>query len=205
MANFYFLNTGDTAFNNGANWSTTDNGAPVNAIPANADDTFFTINSGDCIVGSTTVISTITFIGYTKTFTINATFTITNLMQVTSGNVLWAGSQGWTTRNFVNLGTTGSTTTLIAGKTYIVKEKYIRTTEKGSAHGKVISSVPGTKAILTVAGNTNIGYIDFTDIDAHFGRPLYPFNGLVNNCDNIFPMTDIIYPANRTAASSIII
>lgn len=203
--NYYFLNTGNQNFSNGANWSDTDNGTPVNTIPTNADDVFFTINSSNCTVDITATVMNVTFTGYNKTMTLNAAFTVQNLLQVTSGDITWAGNFGFVTKDFISLGNTGGTTTLKAGLTYTIRERYIRTSERGILHGKVVSSVPGSKAILKVSGDINIGYVNFTDIDASQGRTLYPFNGVVTRCINIISMTDMIYPPNRTNAKSFII
>lgn len=266
MPNFYFLNTGNTDFNTGSNWSDTDNGISINAVPAAIDNVFFTANSGDCISPLVSVtIGTLTCTGYTKTLTlsdyfiVNGNIVLGSAMKIASA-VIWthqprlvmgvnasittngviipwfttgigivmtlldqlnavtlthpfgassavtyAGLFGWSVRELIIGNAGGNTITLQAGITYKVG-KYIHTAEKGSAHGKIISSdsFGHVKAILTVTGEINIGYVDFTDIDASGGRPLYPFNGLVNNCDNIFTMTDIIYPPNRTAAKSFV-
>lgn len=200
--NFYFLNTG-TDWNTASNWSLTDGGAPANAVPSILDNAIFTINSGACTISAAVSIANITFVGYiNKAFTTNAQFAVIDAMQISGGTVQWAGTVGWTVKNFLNLGNTGETTILIAGLTYLVKEKYIRTNEKSNAHGKVISSVAGTKAIFTVMGSINIGYVDFTDINASAGRTLYPFNGVISNCNNIISMTDKIEPVNKTVASS---
>lgn len=206
MANFYFLNTGNTDWNTGSNWSLTDGGVTANFVPSPLDNALFTVNSGACTISVSVTIANITFTGYvSKAFTVNAAFTVTDTMQTSGGTVQWAGTVGWIVKNLANLGNTGDTTILIAGLTYLVKERYTRTNEKNSAHGKVISSVAGTKAIFTVMGGINIGYVDFTDINASGGRTLYPFNGVVTNCNNIISMTDKIEPVNRTVASSSII
>src|SRR3982751_4693976 len=119
MADFYFLNTG-TNFHSGANWSFTDGGASANAVPAAADNIFFTLNSGSCVVGSGVTVTNATFTGFINAFILNASFNVTNTIQVNSGGINWTGSTfGFTTRNFINLSGTGATSTLIAGLTYL--------------------------------------------------------------------------------------
>jgi hypothetical protein len=192
MADYYFRNTGNNAWEVTTNWSASDGGPSIGAVPAVTDNVFFTANSGPCNVNSAIVIANITFSSSIFIFTIavsGGSLNVTDTMQISAGGVSFGGA-GWTTRNYINLSTTGNTTTLTAGYTYTVNGKYIRSSERGSAHGKVVSSIGGTKAILTVKGEINLGYVDFTDIDASAGRPLYTFNGVVTNCINISTMSD---------------
>jgi hypothetical protein len=131
---------------------------------------------------------------------------ISNVLNMTSSrDFVWAGNFGWNTKKLFITNAAGNTVTFKAGNTYIVNDTFTYTSEKGSAHGKVISSTPGTKAILTVTGDTNIGYVDFTDIDASGGRTLYPFNGVVTNCNNIIQLVDKSQFTDLTVESSSII
>jgi hypothetical protein len=201
MADYYFRNTGNGAWEVTTNWSASDGGPSINAVPLTGDNAFLTANSGFCIINSAITIANIIFSGYVFNFNINisgGSLNVTDTMHISAGGVSFTGT-GWTTRNYINLSTTGNTTVLTSGYTYTVNGKYVRSSERGSAHGKVVSSIGGTKAILTVKGEINLGYVDFTDIDASAGRPLYTFNGVVTNCINISTMSD--KPATTQASS----
>jgi hypothetical protein len=74
---------------------------------------------------------------------------------------------------------------------------------RGDIHGLIRSATAGVKVNLTVTGNCNIGYMDFTDINASGGRTLYSFNGVITSCINIVSMTDKIVSADNTVESSL--
>jgi len=74
-------------------------------------------------------------------------------------------------------------------------------TKSGTTHGSIKSATAGTKVQFNVTGQCNIGYMDFTDIDASGGRPIYTFNGVISNCVNIINMTDKVSQPNTTISS----
>ena len=92
MANRFFRNTGSTDWAVTTNWSLTDGGGSVGAVPTNADDVFFSNQSGNCVINSgAKVAKSIDFTagtGFTGTFTHNgATLGV-------SGNVTLSATQG---------------------------------------------------------------------------------------------------------------
>lgn len=81
MAVYYFRNTGDQNWGTASNWSLTDGGGATGAVPTAADDAKFTVNSGSCTLNaSARVCKSIDFTGYTQTFDMAQTLTV-------SGNV----------------------------------------------------------------------------------------------------------------------
>lgn len=72
MASRYFRNTGNVNWGTTTNWSATDGGASVGAIPVAADDVFFTALSGSCTVNSSTRdCHSVDCTGYTGTLTMS--------------------------------------------------------------------------------------------------------------------------------------
>jgi hypothetical protein len=80
MAFRYFLNTGNSDWQVGANWSATNGGATVNAIPTASDDVFLTSLSGDCLVNVNSNANSLNCTGYTRTLTLDGNFIL-----ITSG------------------------------------------------------------------------------------------------------------------------
>ena len=77
MADYYFLNTGSTAWNSGANWSLTDGGAPAGVIPSTTDNAYFSNLSGNITLPSLTFAVNVDFTkgtGFTGLFTISSSF-----------------------------------------------------------------------------------------------------------------------------------
>ena len=65
MANYYFRNTGSTAWSTATNWSTTDGGIGDGAVPTSADNVFFTSNSGSVVLGISRPCYNFNCTGYT--------------------------------------------------------------------------------------------------------------------------------------------
>ncbi len=157
-----------------------------------------TLNSGITIAGAAALI-----ISGTSTLTSNGK-TIPNLTAQTAANITpsgaltitslilgvstFSGATGWTATT-VTIGS-GGTVTLAASTTYNVTtlNSVLAT---GSTHATVVSGTPGTKAVLAITGNVNVGYTNFTDINASV-RPVYTFSGTVTTCTNVFSLTDMI-------------
>lgn len=108
MASRYFRNTGNTSWSVTTNWSATDGGASVGAIPTTADDVFFTSNSGSCTVNVAGVGLTINFTGYVNTITMTNGITISSNITLASGMTI-AGTSAFTA--------SGVCTFVAAGKT----------------------------------------------------------------------------------------
>lgn len=122
MATYYFLNTGNQNWNNGANWSLSDGGTPgaPSAFPTSSDDAYFTSNSGNCTVSSSSACANLVCSGvgsgnYSGTLTLSnalavhgntvlsATMTLTN----TASNYLQIGGGGFATITVISCTTNG--------------------------------------------------------------------------------------------------
>lgn len=112
MASRYFRNTGNLSWATTTNWSATDGGASVGAIPTTADDVFFTSNSGNCNVGTNAVGLTLNCTGYTNTLTILTGITVT-----ISGNVTLGSGMGLAVTGTGALTVSGTCTFISNGKT----------------------------------------------------------------------------------------
>ena len=97
--NKYFRNTGDTNWGTGSNWSATDGGASIGAIPGFNDTIFFTANSGDCnIAANTNSLSSLNTTGYNGTITLapNVNLKIGAVgIVLGSGTKLVMGANAW--------------------------------------------------------------------------------------------------------------
>jgi len=59
------------------------------------------------------------------------------------------------------------------------------------------STVPGTKRVIRVSNNATMDLgpvLNFTDIDASGGLPIYTFRGTISNCTNVFNLTSSLFP-----------
>lgn len=94
MAARYFRNTGNTSWNVTTNWSATDGGVSVGAIPTSADDVFLTANSGDLNMNAAGVCLSFNCTGYTRTLsgasalTVSGNVTLSSTMIVTYTGLL---------------------------------------------------------------------------------------------------------------------
>lgn len=118
MPSYYFRSTGSTAWNLASNWSLTDGGLATGAVPTNADDAFFSNNSGNCVLNAASLVcKTLDFTkgtGYANTFTItnpitvSGNVTLSSLMTITGANALTVNA----TANLKSNGKTMTTGTL---------------------------------------------------------------------------------------------
>ena len=84
MPSYYFRSTGSTAWNLASNWSLTDGGLATGAVPTNADDAFFSNNSGNCVLNAASLVCKT--LDFTKGTGYSNIFTLTNGVTV-SGNI----------------------------------------------------------------------------------------------------------------------
>jgi len=115
-----------------------------------------------------------------------------SIIQMVTFPVTIAGNYGFVTKtlkHFITPSSTPAKFILQAGIEYIITDLFIDTHSR-SISDSYESSTPGTKAFLTVRGNVQLGYTNFTDIDASRGRSIATFNGTVTNCTNIYSFTD---------------
>lgn len=107
-----------------------------------------------------------------------------------SGFIL-AGASGFTCQSIThNASSTGRQITLSAGAEYFVTSSLLLVSGAAVSKPIVKSGTPGTKAKLTLSHGVTIdsAYCDFTDIDASNGDPIFTYNGIVTNCDNIMQL-----------------
>ena len=97
-ANRYFVNGGtNNNYGTSGNWSTTDNGAGGAGVPTSADAVFFTANSPDCTVDTTTRSAlSLDFTGYTRVITLNAALQVSGNITLSAGMGNAAGTSALT-------------------------------------------------------------------------------------------------------------
>lgn len=160
----------------------------------------FTYTSGTVVTTSSTLIivssCTLNLAGivfnnvtcaYTATITNNSLLTINNNLTYSSGTVItFAGTHGWTTKNFYILTSNNISHTLVAGKTYTVTTYFESIATTSALKDSLISSIPGTKAIFTLnyGATQNVGYTNAVDIDSSLGQTIWTFNGVVTTTFN---------------------
>ena len=166
MPSYYFRSTGSTAWNLASNWSLTDGGLATGAVPTNADDAFFSNNSGNCTLNAASLVcKTLIFSGvgagnYSNTFTLanpitvsgnvtlSATMTISgiNLLTVNATAILTSNGKTWTG----GLTLSGTSTTQTFGDNWQINGSFT-----GAGGGTQI--INGGGSILSVGGNVSFG------------------------------------------------
>lgn len=119
--------------------------------------------------------------------TINSLLSINNTLTYNLGTVITcAGTAGWTTSNFYILTSNNINHELVAGITYTVNNYFESISTTSLLKDSLISSIPGTKAIFTLAygATQNVGYTNATDIDSSLGQTIWTFNGVVTTTLN---------------------
>ena len=78
-ANFYWVASSSSNWNNAANWSTTSGGAGGAGVPGNADFVYFNSNGlGNCVVDINVTIEGVSINGYTSTIDLNGNSFVIN-------------------------------------------------------------------------------------------------------------------------------
>lgn len=97
-------------------WSTTSGGSPGAAVPTAADDVFFNAASGavTVTVGAASVCKSITFTGFTGTFTGSSSLTIGT---TTAGGMTLVSGMTWSYTGTLSFISTSTHTLITAGKT----------------------------------------------------------------------------------------
>jgi hypothetical protein len=132
----------------------------------------------------------------TQTVTINSLLSIGGTLTIASNpNVVFAGSSGFTTATLLIQSISNIPTTLKNGVTYTVTSALTFITSNPAGHSSIISDDASLKAILTLSNGAtcNVGYVNFTRIDASGGRPILSFNGTITSCTNVFGFTNVDY------------
>ena len=163
MASYYFRNTGNTGWNVPTNWSLTDGGLATGAVPTNADDAFFSNNSGNCVLNAASLVcKTLDFTkgtGYSNIFTLTngvtvsgniitlssaMTITGTGTLTVNATALLTSNGKTWTG----GLTLSGTSTTQTFGDNWQIN---------GSFTGAGNQIINGGGSILSVGGNVSFG------------------------------------------------
>jgi len=115
------------------------------------------------------------------------------------------GSAGFITGTFVTQWqTTAASLSLTPGILYRVTSSInisLNSTNDGVIYGHIIkSTINGTKATLTldIGGTCVIGYITFQDIDASGGRGIGVWQGVINNCNNVYALSDPVVTLSKS-------
>jgi hypothetical protein len=92
MAVYYFRNVG-VNWGTATNWSLTSGGGATGAVPTNADEVIFDVNSGDCKVDTQNrVCKSITFTGYLNVIDMTFNITVGNSTGATN-NIIFQANQ----------------------------------------------------------------------------------------------------------------
>lgn len=136
----------------------------------------------------TLTFGTLSFNPIVCTITLSGTNPNINFSTITiaaASAVTWAGT-GNITCGTLNLNSNGNFT-LIAGKSFTINTAFTSIAGTSAAHTPIKSSVGGTKAILTLTqgASQNLGFVNFTDIDASLGKTIGTFNGTIATSNNV--------------------
>jgi hypothetical protein len=121
------------------------------------------------------------------TITNNSLLSVSNNLSYAAGSVItFAGTNGWTTKNFYILTSNNISHTLVAGKSYRVTTYFESISTTSSLKDSLISSIPGTKSVFTLdyGATQNVGYTNAVDIDSSIGQTIWTFNGVVTRTNN---------------------
>ncbi len=140
-----------------------------------------------------------------------ASVTLNNLLRCTGtltlgiSDTTFAGTNGTFDVNNLILGTNATalrTTTLVATKTYRVRQSLTCTQATSANRILITSTIGGSRAIFTVdfASTLNLGFVNATDLDSSLGETLYSFRGVFSNTLNWK-----LLPTNPTPASSVFV
>lgn len=156
MATYYFRNTGDVNWGTASNWSLTDGGGATGAVPTSADDAYFTSNSGNCTVNtSSRVCKTLIFSGvgagnYAGTFTMSQQLTVSGSVTL-SATMTVAGTSTLVINATATLTSNGKTWT--GGFQYLTPSTTLTFGDNWTFNGAV--DVGGSTNMF-IAGNKTI-------------------------------------------------
>ena len=127
----------------------------------------------------------------------NNTLAVSNIFSITNSfatyTVTFAGTNGFSTNTLQGLNSL-SNLVLTYGNTYTITNAftYLYQTTAGNTP-TVKSSSTGNKVVLTLnqGATCQLGYVNFTDVDASNGRTITTFDGTLSNTLNILSFTDI--------------
>ena len=167
--------------------------------PSSSTVNLFSINGNCTITTNGLYLPAGIFINSTSTITL-ADLLRTARIELSSPST-WVGAFGFEA-GLLDAQTTTAIHIFKATNTY--KTDSIKANlPRGIDRGTIKSDTAGTKTKLYATGECNIGYVDFIDIDASLGRPLYSFDGVISNCTNVFRLEDynIVYQTSTITMS----
>jgi hypothetical protein len=215
MAARYFRNTGSSSATLATNWSATDGGGSVGAVPTSVDDVYFTSNSGNCNVDGTCSWKTINCTGYVGTLsgasqlTVAGNITFVSGMSVTytglliinaAATIILAGkqlSQLRLSNTAVTLDSGGakilSLTINQAGSTLQISSSaiinsLISTASTAASVNLIRSNTGGVQRQVSIMSG-DLNFCNFTDIDASGGNTVRSYKATISNCKNIVQLT----------------
>lgn len=109
MANLYFRNTGNVNYNVTTNWSATDGGGSVGAIPTSADTVYLTSNSGPCTVNVASVSNSFICTAYTNTLTFTSSVSMFGSTIILSSGMTINGTGGLSVQSSCTITSNGKT------------------------------------------------------------------------------------------------
>jgi hypothetical protein len=157
-----------------------------------------TTTSSTITIGAATTLNTNGITWNTVAFTAAVTYTINSLLSaatitMNSNNMTFAGTAGFTTATLTISAISNIPITFKNGVTYTVTSAFNFITSNPAGHSSIVSDDATLKAIFTLSNGAtcNVGYVNFTRIDASAGRTIWSFNGTITSCLNINSFTDL--------------
>jgi len=154
-----------------------------------------TFNNNNTITVSGVTWNNISFSTSPLTITLDQDLTINGTMTLAASHT-FSGSYNMSIPTFTLSGT-GRTINLSGGLS--ITTAFNSTGSTSASHNVIKSSSAGTKRALTLSGTHDLSFVDFTDINASSGIPIWTYKGTVSNCDNVLQLN-----ANSFVESQII-
>ena len=155
---------------------------------SNANNVFLTTSTSNYTFDTNGMTwKNITLESGTKTVTLNSLLRLSGDLVYNSGTIItFAGSAGWETSNFYILTSNNISHTLVSGLEYKVNTYFESIATTSSLKDSLISSIPGSKAIFTLAygATQNVGFTNAVDIDSSRGQTIWSYNGTITTTNN---------------------
>ena len=118
------------------------------------------------------------------TVSLTSRLRVNDTLVLNGSNITFAGTEGFTC-SILNQNAAG-TVTLGSGIDYVIESDFVSEISSNTSRSLFKSSVPGTKAVLTLenSASQSVGYVDATDIDSSLGQKIWGFKSILNNADN---------------------
>lgn len=127
----------------------------------------------------------------TSTITLLSALAVTTFNMPGTVNVTFVGAFDVTFGTIQTTGAFGATRTLslVAGQNYRITTSFGPVTNPTtSSRFAIVSGTPGTKAKLTLqpGATQDLAFVNFTDIDASLGQPIFSYKGAVTTSFNVY-------------------